>query len=911
MRIICCKVNHLINPMGYEMRRTVFSWLVEEAIGKKQSAARIVVSLHADLHAPVTDTGFTDLNSIAADVPVQLMPRTRYYWQVTVRSDANEEASSDIQWFETGKMGEAWTAKWITCEKQARHPVFRKQIMPGKNVVKARLYISGLGVYEAAVNGKRVDNEYLTPYCNNYNAWIQYQTYDVTEQLQNGGELTVTLGHGWYSGRFGFFSKPGGPGDYGQEDRLIAEIHLSYADGTEQIIATDESWQVTRSNITDSSIYDGETRDDTLTDTEPEAVSIMEAPIPVARYSLPVTVHEQLKPIQLIRTPIDETVLDLGQNLTGIFDLRVHGVPAGGKVHIQMGEVMQEGCFYNENLRSALAEYWYVSDGTDRVIRPHFTFYGFRYVKIEGIPELTADDFTALALYSDLPETGCLVTGHAKLNRLIKNVEWGLKDNFLDVPTDCPQRDERMGWTGDAQAFSATACYLRDCYAFYRKFLHDMETEQREHDGMVTDVVPSFANAAYKGTACVWGDAVTIIPWNVYQYYGDISILEDCFDQMKAWVDYIRRVDGDHQGWKKVFHYGDWLALDHPNRKPDQCLGGTDVGYIAYVYYMRSAEIVAESAGLLGKAAEALEYRQLAQKLRDSIVHDYFAPSGLCCVDTQTGLLLALKHHLTPDPAVAAARLQQKLKDNDGYLQTGFVGTPFLCKELSDHGAADMAWNLMLNEDYPGWLYEVNLGGTTIWERWNSMNPDGSVSSTGMNSFNHYAYGSIAEWLYGDAAGLRMGTAGFRHAVIVPNPTPRIGFADLRYQSAAGVWQVKWDAPDKKHLHMSITVPFGCTAEVTLPFMDQAPIMLDAGAYEYDYAAVRPIGKVWTLDDRLIDMLIDKQAKAVLAQYAPESIDLPYSMQLNSISALIHDLNVVHLDAEQAATLASALATID
>lgn len=908
MRISCCQVNHLSNPMGYEMRRTVFSWQVEEAVGKKQAAARIVVSLHDDLHDPLEDTGFADLDSIAAEVSVMLMPRTRYYWQVTVRSNADEEAASDIQWFETGKMDEPWTGKWITCEKQARHPIFHKKIVAEQAVTKARLYISGLGVYEAAINGERVGNEYLTPYCNNYNAWVQYQTFDVTKQLQNGGDLAVTIGHGWYSGRFGFFSKPGDPGAYGQEDRLIAEVHLTYADGTEQVLGTDESWQVTRANITDSSIYDGETRDDTLTDTALEAVSIMEASLPVERYSLPVTIHEQLKPIELIRTSKDELVLDIGQNMTGIFDLYVHGIPAGEKVYIQVGEVMQEGCFYNENLRTALAEYWYVSDGTDKVIRPHFTFYGFRYVKIEGMPGLTTDDFTALALYSDLPETGHLTTGHDQLNRLIKNVEWGLKGNFLDVPTDCPQRDERMGWTGDAQAFSATACYLRDCYAFYRKFLHDMETEQREHDGMVPDVIPSFTNVAYKGTACVWGDAVTIIPWNVYQYYGDLSILADCFDQMKAWVDFIRRVDGDNQGWKQRFHYGDWLALDHPNRKPDQCMGGTDVGYIAYVYYMSSAEIVAEVARLLGKTTEAEEYGQLAKALRESIVHDYFAPGGLCCVDTQTGLLLALKHHLTPNEAVATARLLQKLEENDGYLQTGFVGTPFLCKELSDHGAAETAWKLMLNKDYPGWLYEVNLGGTTIWERWNSMNPDGSVSSTGMNSFNHYAYGSIAEWLYGDAAGLRAGAPGFRHAFIAPNPTPQIGFADMSYRSAAGAWKVKWEAADVTHLRLSVTVPFGCTAELTLPFSNETPLLLEAGTYEYAYETNKSMMKVWTLEDRLVDLLADHQAKAVLEQFVPGISWVPNAMQTYTISGLIHDLGILKMDAETENALREALA---
>ncbi len=838
MKITNCRTNHLASPLGYQMEKPVFSWQVEEAQGKKQAWARIRVSERADMSELCYDSGETGtLDSLAAPVKLALKPRTRYYWTVTVCAEGTAEtAVSDVNWFETGKRDEAWSASWITCAGKSRLPVFTKEIPAAGELASARLYICGLGVYEAEIDGVRVSDEYLTPYCNNYSRWLQYQTYDVTDQLRGGGTLRVTLGGGWYAGRFGFQSKPGDPGHYGTDLRLIAEIRLRFSDGTEQVVGTDESWSVFRSNITDSSIYDGETRDDTLPPEGPEAAELVRGPrlnpeepamAPlVERFSPAVRIQERVSPAELLHTPAGELVLDLGQNLVGIFELCVHE-PAGTKIHVQVGEVLQGGCFYRDNLRSALAEYTYICDGTRKVIRPRFTFYGYRFVKIEGIPDLKKEDFTALVLFSDTPRAGRLTTGHAKVNRLIRNAEWGQKGNFLDVPTDCPQRDERMGWTGDAQVFSATACFLRECYPFYRKYLHDMATEQQMLGGMVPNVVPSFGEG-YQDTATVWGDSCCIIPWNLYLYYGDISILEEQFESMKAWVDYVAAVDGDGHSWGKRFHFGDWLALDHPDHRPDQCLGGTDVAYIADVYYRNSALQVADAARLLGKTDEAEKYAALAEKLTGWITAEYFAPNGRCCVDTQTGLLLAMKHGLSPKPEKCFARLEEKLDQSNGKLQTGFVGTPFLCAELTKGGDAERAYDLLLNEEYPGWLYEVNLGATTIWERWNSMNPDGSVSSTGMNSFNHYAYGSIVEWICGFAAGLRprMDRPGFRGVDICPVPDARLGKIDFEYASAAGRYHIFWEITDGNLLHLKAEVPFGCEAALRLPY---APEELFAG----------------------------------------------------------------------------------
>ena len=356
MKIINCEVNHLTNPLGFQMEKTVFSWQVAETTGKTQRYARLRVSLRPDMAEVIYDSGEADLDSIASEIALDLQPRTRYYWTVQVAADNRESAVSDVNWFETGKREEPWQAKWITCENQRRHPVFSREITVNKHLEKARLYICGLGLYEAQINGQKVGDEYLTPYCNNYRRWLQYQTYDVTEALREGGKLSVTMGNGWYSGRMGYFSKPGGPGCYGDSAKLITEVHLTYTDGSEETVCTDESWTVTRSHYMDSSIYDGETRDDTLPETSQEAVAVTEEAAPlVERYSLPVRVQETLKPIELIHTPAGELVLDLGQNLVGTFALRVKA-EKGTKVFVQVGEVMQKGCFYNENLRTAKAE---------------------------------------------------------------------------------------------------------------------------------------------------------------------------------------------------------------------------------------------------------------------------------------------------------------------------------------------------------------------------------------------------------------------------------------------------------------------------------------------------------------------------------------------------------------------------
>ncbi len=844
MKISHCQMMHLTNPMGYDLGAKSITYLIEAAEGEKQVSARIRVALDQAMTKIVYDSGErADISPLGFQLPVELAPRTRYFWQVEAETDAGDRGVSDVNWFETGKMDEEWTAKWITCDSTVkRHPIFASDLKLEKHVKQARLYITALGLYEAYLNGERVGDEYLTPYCNNYHQWLQVQTYDVTDDLNKGGRLEVWLGNGWYKGRFCFVNHDhDAPGHYGSEWGLLAEVRVTYDDGTEAVFGTDESWNVRRGPITFSNLYDGEVWDATLTDSEREAVALFAGEVaPLKdRLSVPVRVQKELKPIEKIITPKNEQVLDLGQNQAGIFSFRVHE-PKGKTVKLRVGEVMQEGCFYRENLRSALAEYTFISDGSEHVIKPHFAFYGYRYVCIEGVENVNPDDFTALVLHSDLDEAGHITTGHELINKLLSNVGWGMLGNFIDVPTDCPQRDERMGWTGDAQVFSPTACFYRDCYAFYRKFLYDMKTEQDEVGGAVPVVIPRF-QLHKPDSSTVWGDAACIMPWNLYRFYGDKAILEQCFDGMKMWVDYITRTDGDNHGWRTHFHYGDWLGLDNPN--PDEItLGGTDNGFIADVYYRYSATLVAKAARVLGKTEEAEQYDQLADDLLKMIREEYFTATGRLAVETQTAHVLALAYGLYTDLERTREGLRRQFERSGNRLRTGFTGTPLLCPVFSENGMDDLAYEVLLREDFPGWLYQIKLGATTVWERWNSLLPDGTISSTGMNSFNHYAYGSIAEWIWRRCAGLQPveSAPGFTHVKICPMPHRAIGKVDAAYQSASGLWKIFWEI-EGEDLTLRFTVPFGCTAEVELP---DAPEGMNygtvgSGIYEVRYTPAK------------------------------------------------------------------------
>lgn len=905
MKITNCKTDHLTNPLGYQIRRPVFSWNVEEAEGKFQTEARILISLREDMAEPLLDTGFCpDINPLAYTADLDPSPCTRYYWTVTVRTDAKEEQVSPVNWFETGKQKDPWSGKWITCDSRTgRHPVFTRTFTVHEAPSAARLYICGLGLYEAYLDGEKIGNEILAPYCCNYKAWVQSQTFAFDQLAPGEHKLCVLLGNGWYKGRYGF-DAPELPPCEQPPWRLIAELVLTYPDGSRKVIASDETWTVTRSNITDSSIYNGEIRDDTLPPAVPETAMLLEEPMPFPsdRLSTPVTIRHELPVRQLIHTPAGETVLDLGQNFAGIFRLRVHK-PAGTRIRLQFGELLQNGNFFRDNLKSARAEYIYISDGEEHILTPRFTFYGYRYVKIEGITDIRPEDFTGLSIYSDIPRAGTLTTGNEMVNRLIANAEWGLRSNFIDIPTDCPQRDERLGWTGDAQVFSPTACFQHDCYAFYRKYLADMATEQAERNGQVPNVIPAVCE---EGAAAAWGDACCIIPWNLYQFYGDLSILEERYSDMKAWVDYITRTDGGAGKWKEQFQWGDWLALDNPSGGDTQVFGGTDEGFIADVFYMNSAHIVSQSAALLGYTEDARTYRELSGKIRKRILHEYYSPSGRCCISTQTAYLLTLKYHLSADEPKARKILRTLFAQKNDMLQTGFVGTPILCNVLSDNGMEDLAYKLLLNEEYPGWLYAVKHGATTIWERWNSLLPDGTINPSGMCSLNHYSYGSIVEWIWRHAAGITQadGIPGFRKVRFCPTVNNALKYAEARYHSAAGEWYIRWEIMDVRHLSLKVKVPFGCTAELVLPFasarifekyhadplfrnMENGVCCLNAGTYEITYETSVPLFARVTTASPIGELRADADLFAAALDAIPALAMLPEELDTQPLRPFI------------------------
>lgn len=857
------------NPLGYWMKKIVFSWTVENA-----HAGQSCIQVY-EKEKLLADTGWGSWDPLGTEVKIQLKPRTIYRWKVFVKTAEGTLLESDENIFETGKRDEKWEARWITCDpKEARLPVFVKEfpIPFDKKIESARLYICGLGLYEVYLNGRKTGEEYFAPGCNAYDRWLQAQTYDITEQLKKENKIAVIVGDGWYKGRYW-----SGNCNYGDSLKLIAEIHICYRDQTEETILTDESWQVERSSILFSGIYDGEQRDETLKKTLPEKTMPVKETMPVLedRLSIPVWKQESFHPKILI-SPKGETILDIGQNIAGMFSLYVHE-PYGTKVHLQFGEILQDGNFYRDNLRSAKAEYIYISDGKERTIRPFFTFYGYRYVKVEGISELKENDFEAFAIYSAISPMGYLKTGYEKVNQLISNASWGMKSNFVGNPTDCPQRDERMGWTGDAQVFCETASYFADTYLFYEKYLYDMMQEQKKYDGMVPDIVPSFY---YKKGCAVWGDAICIIPWTLYMHYGDKTILEECYEGMKSWISYIRRIDGSDHGWRKIFQYGDWLALDCPYQGKSQAKGGTDEGFIADVYYRKSVLITAKTAKILGDFKTASEYEKLAEKILKEIRNEYFSPNGRCCIDTQTALLLTLKEELH-DPVKAKEMLKTLLVYSQNKLTTGFVGTPILCEGLVQCGMEEEAFQILLNDEYPGWLYEVDQGATTIWERWNSLDEEGHISSTGMNSLNHYAYGSIVGWIWKDVAGIRnMEEApGFRMVKIQPHIHWKLREVEAVYPSFAGEYKVYWHLLDIDHVHMKFRIPENCKAYIKLPLWDPKDVdlknplfeemeddqcVVQGGTYEVRYQTIRPVIIEKTIDELLKALMMDSDTRRVL-----------------------------------------------
>lgn len=822
---------------------------------------------------------------------MDLTPHTRYFIKVTVKSDAGEVGESKQCFFQTAKMSEKWSADWIGPYREDDfHPELLREFCLEKDVRKAILYICGLGLFEAYINGKKTGEDYLAPFVNDYQSCLQYMTYEVTELLEKENRIKVLLGNGWYKGRIGFADDRA---VFGDRFALIAELRVEYTDGTIEIIKTDKTWSYRASNILESDIFDGEVIDELRwagkenTEREADIISLDKERL-CERYSLTVKEQEEVTVKRVIKTPSGETVLDMGQNFAGYIVFK--GVqPAGTKVKLEFGEILQNGNFYRDNYRSAKSRFIYTFGNSYKEVRPHFTFFGFRYVKVSGwIGGVKAEEFVGKAVYSTLDRTGTIETGHKELNQLYSNCIWGQKSNFLDMPTDCPQRNERLGWTGDAQVFAPTASYNMNTKAFYNKFLRDLRYDQIRHNGAVAPFLP---NLQPHMSCSVWGDAATFIPDVLYEYYGDVSVLTKNYQLMKDWVDYIKR-EGEKKNsgylYNYGFHYGDWLALDGVTDQ--SCMGGTKTYYIASIYYYASACKVAKAAEVIGKSDDAKYYQDLSTRIRKAILAEYFSPNGRLTIDTQTAYYVALKFgvYICKDKLIEC--LCKRLKKDCYKIKGGFVGATMMCTVLAENGMADIAYEFLLNEDYPGWLHCVNLGATTIWERWNSVLDDGSISGTGMNSLNHYAYGSVMEFVYKYCGGLRPLEPGFRKVVIEPIPNVKLGYLKMGYESAAGYYQICWKLSKDGRFKVQLEIPFGTEAKVRLPGYEKEEMWLSPGLYSYDYViAPKYLNKVCG-STRLKQLSENQEAMNIIEREMPDLYKLITNADIEQGAMSLNDL---------------------
>lgn len=680
-------------------------------------------------------------------------------------------------------------ANWITPLDNFGEtaPNFIKNFKLNNDAKKATLTVTAIGIYEACLNGKRIGEFIFAPGCTAYNKRLQYQTYDVTDMLDDNNTLEVMVGKGWHRGRM----SENRPEINKKPCAIIAELEVIYENGEKEVIRTDETWSVSKTNIIQNDFWDGEKYDATLEISDKSSVKVIELDkdVLILQEGEEIRENEILFPVKLIITPKGEKVIDFGQEVTGYVEFSINA-QKGDTVEISCGEVFdKDGNFYNENYRSAKSKIEYICRDGYQTYKPHFAFYGFRYIRLDKYPcEIDLNNFKAIAVYSGMNRTGYVKTSNTKINQLYSNTLWSQRDNFLDIPTDCPQRDERMGWTGDAQVFAKTACYNYDVKKFFRKWLGDLRAEQRV-DGSIPDTVPNFWNIQRSSTA--WGDVMNVIPMQLYMMYSDKKILEENFDAMKKWVDYMTNDSLDKYLWtcsdddKKLWgkHYGDWLGLDAPS---GSYIGASDIDFIASAFYAYSTDLLIKAGNVLAK--DVSEYEELYK----NIVSTFKKTFNKCT--TQTEHVLALYFNLTDNKAEVAKSLDEMIKKNGNKLQTGFVGTPYLLHALSENGYVKTAYDLLFQEDYPSWLYEVNHGATTIWEHWDGIKEDGTFWSTDMNSYNHYAYGSVIDWIYSVVAGIKpdIDNPGFEKVIIEPVPDKRLEWIDATLKTKYGEIRSKW-----------------------------------------------------------------------------------------------------------------------
>ena len=849
MKIYELAVEHRKEPLGIDGDDPLFSFLCDgdgtfsvsvfDSTGKKVAEKNITTPENGGFRFGMSFCG-------------------RYSWNVAF---GNERAESRFETFEK------FDAPFITPrDGDLFAPCVFRRFDIDKKPLSARLHVTGLGLYRAFLNGERIGNRYMTPGFNDYGSYLRVGCYDVTELLREGeNEIDIFLGDGWYRGEIGLDRARN---VYGTRYEVAARLVFEFENGEIGEVKTDGSWYARTSSCVENSVYDGEKHDFTRSDDRVFYCTVTETEHPVCPdFGVPTVEKEILRPILTV-SPKDEKILDFGQNFAGF--VRFNGRLARGQtLRLSHGEVLQNGCFYNGNLRSAKAAAEYVGDGQARSFEPMFTYFGFRYVLVEGLMNVDPSEFEGVVLSADLRETCRCETDDPGVNALIKNTLWGQRSNFIDVPTDCPQRDERLGWTADAQVFAATACFNMNCYPFYKKYLRDLEDDSTlYYGGDFPMYSPSLRGIPPAGGA-VWADCGVILPWKIYEYYGDLVLLGKCYPMMRDYVSVLRKKDRE-QGNRGLitegFAFGDWLALD--GLSETSMVGATDKGFIMSVYYYNSVCLTAKAADELGRP-ERKDLATLAGKIRAAVLDEYFSPSGRLALDTQTAYVLSLYYGIYRHKAPVTDAFVTRLRRDGFKLKTGFAGTPLLLPALFDAGLDDDAFRILLNRDYPGWLCEIELGATTVWERWNSLLPNGLVSETGMNSFNHYAYGSVCEAIYSRIAGLRYTEAGWKSALIEPHPHRRLRSAKLEFEAVTGLWKVSWRLDtDRAVFSLRVTVPPGCTAQVSV-FGEFIERIAD-GEYSYELPVPERIVHPFSPDTPNIDIMAHKGAKNVLKECLPQ-----------------------------------------
>lgn len=891
MKLYDLRTEYRENPIGLTEKAPRFSWKIESD-EKDTVQTSYEIKVTDENGKLVWDSGkkVSDQSVLISYEGEALADETFYTVEVTV-ADNHGNVESVEGSFETGIFDQTeFKAQMITSdfpEDETACPVFGKTFVIDKKVKKARLYATAHGVYEVTLNGQTVGDYRMAPGWTSYHNRLQYQIYDVTEQLAAENEIAITVGNGWYKGILGFYCQPN---QYGTQAGAFAELHVEYEDGSKDVIATDETWSVKTGEIRYSEIYMGETIDtDAPEITEGNVVvKDFDKAVLTAQENEPVRITEKIAGKELIVTPKGEKLVDFGQIVTGVVEVYVKG-KKGQKIVIRHAEVLdKDGNFYPETLRQAKSIDTFICNGEEQIFRPHFTFHGFRYISVEGMEEFTADQFFACATHSDMEKTGDFHCSNKKVNQLQNNITWSQRDNFLDIPTDCPQRDERLGWTGDAQVFSWTAAFNRNTALFYTKWMRDVAAESSLEKGVphvVPDILGSYSSSA-------WSDVAVIVPWVVYQIYGDKGILKENWKCMHEWVDYIKNNCEENGLWQSGFQYGDWLALDIESGSTDRT-GGTDKYLVANAYYAYSTRIVRDAADALGYAEEAKAYGDLYEEIVEAIHVEYVTRSGRMVSETQTACVLMLYFDLIKPEF--RNRILETLELNIGahhnHLTTGFVGTPYLCHCLSENGLHGLADEIFMKEDFPGWLYAVKKGATTIWERWNSILPNGDFDESGMNSLNHYAYGSIGSWLYEKVAGIRCMEPGYKKIRIQPTLTKGMTEVSAAYESIYGTIVSAWSCREGK-ICVDVQIPVNTTAVIQLP-EKEAEFTVGSGRYHYEYKTDTNLKfEKYSLESTLGELVAEELGRNMFEEMMPGMLEDPliqFALSMTISDLLVQD----------------------